>query len=67
MWPLFVNVILESICIFLIHLGIIFMSWIGSMVVIERVEFVYLKNEVSYFVKYKTIGLFLFGVITYVD
>ena len=43
------------------------MSWIGTMVVIERMEFVYLKNEVSYFVKYKTIGLFLFGVITYVD
>ena len=43
------------------------MSWIGSMVVIERMEFVYLKNEVSYFVKYETIGLFLFGVITYVD
>ena len=41
------------------------MSWIGSVVVIERMEFVYLKNEVSYFVKYKTIGLFLFGVITY--
>ena len=37
------------------------------MVVIERMEFVYLKNEVSYFVKYETIGLFLFGVITYVD
>ena len=33
----------------------------------QGMEFVYLKNEVSYFVKYKTIGLFLFGVITYVD
>ena len=64
MLPLFVNVILDSICMVLIHLGIISCHGL-EVVVIERMEFVYLKNEVSYFVKYKTIGLFLFGVITY--
>ena len=58
MLPLFVYVILDSICMVLIHLGIISCNGL-EMVVIERMEFVYLKNELSYFVKYKTIDLFL--------